>query len=380
MQPRAIRGISKPLRRTVKDGRVYLRALALAMLGALVLAGSAQAEAQVPSGGAPPSGEQAQEGTSPGGGSEQSSEGAHEGTPPGSGGEHPSEGAQEGTPPAPGGEHSSEGTTPAPASEHPAEEAPKVAPLLPGGQHPAEESTGASAPGAEHPAEEAAKAAPVAPGGEQASGGSPAGSLSSPGPPPVVQDTPSAPPAPVISGEYAQEAPMALTVSLSGAFTVGGPGAGRPSGANTGAVAAGTRHGTIATRRLGELGCQLSALAGGITHSCAAGLLGSSGSLTGAPIGLATAASLAAAATGAPPADGGHGGSGMGNAPVAPAPGPAPSGASGSMMGASGIALLTFLTLAGLLLLAAPRAMRRLRLSCQPWLTACFVLIPERPG
>jgi hypothetical protein len=379
MQPRAIRGISKPLRRTVKDGRVYLRALVLAMLGALVLAGSAQAEAQVPAGGAPPSGEQAQEGTSPGGGSEHSSEGAQEGTAPGSGGEHPSEGAQEGTPPAPGGEHSSEGTTPAPASEHPAEEAPKAEPLLPGGQHPAEESTGASAPGAEHPAEEAAKAA-LAPGGEQASEGSAAGSLSSPGPPPVVQDTPSAPPAPVISGEYAQEAPLALTVSLSGAFTVGGPGAGRPSGANTGAVSAGTRHGTIATRRLGELGCQLSAPAGGITHSCAAGLLGSSGSLTGAPIGLATAASLAAAATGDPPADGGHGGSGMGNAPVAPAPGPAPSGASGSMMGASGIALLTFLTLAGLLLLAAPRAMRRLRLSCQPWLTACFVLIPERPG
>jgi len=39
-----------------------------------------------------------------------------------------------------------------------------------------------------------------------------------------------------------------------------------------------------------------------------------------------------------------------------------------------------FLTLIGLLLLAAPRAMRRLRLSCEPWLTAFFVLIPERPG
>jgi hypothetical protein len=52
------------------------------------------------------------------------------------------------------------------------------------------------------------------------------------------------------------------------------------------------------------------------------------------------------------------------------------------MMGASGsgTALSIFLTLAGLLLMAAPRAMRRLRLSCQPWLTACFVLIPERPG
>jgi hypothetical protein len=50
------------------------------------------------------------------------------------------------------------------------------------------------------------------------------------------------------------------------------------------------------------------------------------------------------------------------------------------MMGGSGMGLSTFLTLAGLLLLGAPRAMRRLRLSCEPWLTACFVLIPERPG
>ena len=44
-------------------------------------------------------------------------------------------------------------------------------------------------------------------------------------------------------------------------------------------------------------------------------------------------------------------------------------------MGLSG-----FLIFAGLLLLAAPRVLRRLRLACQPWLTAFFVLIPERPG
>jgi len=58
---------------------------------------------------------------------------------------------------------------------------------------------------------------------------------------------------------------------------------------------------------------------------------------------------------------------------------PAPSGASGSAA-ASGFAVSIFLTLAGLVLLAAPRAMRRLRLPREPWLQARFVLIPERPG
>ena len=66
---------------------------------------------------------------------------------------------------------------------------------------------------------------------------------------------------------------------------------------------------------------------------------------------------------------------------MGPPPGPAPSGASGgSAMGGSGLAFSAFLTLAGLLLLAAPRAMCRLRLSNRPLLTAFFVLIPERPG
>ncbi|HEV7162607.1 MAG TPA: hypothetical protein VGN25_05060 [Solirubrobacteraceae bacterium] len=64
-----------------------------------------------------------------------------------------------------------------------------------------------------------------------------------------------------------------------------------------------------------------------------------------------------------------------------PGPGPAPSGVSGgAATGGSGVAFSGFVTLAGLLLLAAPRALRRFRLSCRPWLTAFFVLIPERPG
>jgi hypothetical protein len=62
--------------------------------------------------------------------------------------------------------------------------------------------------------------------------------------------------------------------------------------------------------------------------------------------------------------------------------GPQPGGSSGgaSAGGGGGLAQSGFLTLAGLLLLAAPRAMRRLRLLCRPWRIACFTLIPERPG
>ena len=51
----------------------------------------------------------------------------------------------------------------------------------------------------------------------------------------------------------------------------------------------------------------------------------------------------------------------------------------GSAPGASGLALSAYLT-PGDLLLGGPRAMRRLRLSCEQWRAACFVLIPERPG
>jgi hypothetical protein len=69
--------------------------------------------------------------------------------------------------------------------------------------------------------------------------------------------------------------------------------------------------------------------------------------------------------------------------PGNPTPGPQPGGGSGgasAVGGGGGLAMSGFLTLAGLLLLAAPRAMRRLRLLCRPWRTACFALIPERPG
>jgi hypothetical protein len=136
-----------------------------------------------------------------------------------------------------------------------------------------------------------------------------------------------------------------------------------------------------ASQRAGDLSCELATLGGSATDNCAAGWLGGKRFLAADPTDFDPGGdSLAATTSGGPPGDG-HGGAAAGGAPVSPAPGPAPSGASGAAVGgASGVAPSAFLSLAGLLLLAAPRALRRLRLSCRPWLPACFVLIPERPG
>jgi hypothetical protein len=118
-----------------------------------------------------------------------------------------------------------------------------------------------------------------------------------------------------------------------------------------------------------------------MTDNCTAGWLGTQRFLAASSMGFVRAAASLTPTLAGAPAGGGHGRSAVGSPPVSPAPGTAPSGASGGVaMGASGLALSGFLTLAGLLLLGAPRAMCRLRLSSQPWLTACFVLIPERPG
>jgi hypothetical protein len=136
----------------------------------------------------------------------------------------------------------------------------------------------------------------------------------------------------------------------------------------------------------GRFRCELSALGGNMTDNCTAGWLGAPREVSSAPTSAAVAAvsSLAAAATANSPSGGGHDGSGLGGPPLTSAPGSAPGGSSGAAGGAggaggSGAGVSTFLTLAGLLLLGAPRALRRLRLSFEPWLVGCFVLIPERP-
>jgi outer membrane biosynthesis protein TonB len=135
-----------------------------------------------------------------------------------------------------------------------------------------------------------------------------------------------------------------------------------------------------AAQRAGELSCQLSGMAGPATDNCTASWLSNQPLLASSPGDLVIAAPTRASAP-AGDGSGGSGGSFGGTRSFMPPPGPAPSGAvGGSAAGGSGVGLSGFFTLAGQLRLAGPRAMRRLRLSSQPWLTAFFVLIPERPG
>jgi hypothetical protein len=174
-------------------------------------------------------------------------------------------------------------------------------------------------------------------------------------------------------------APGALVESQPEASTLVGP-AGAQASSDAAVASLGATAEIIAAQQAKELRCELSAVGGRMTSSCSAGTLSTQSFASTAPSGLANGVvSLAAAAGGSPPGPG-NGGSASGGPPVSPTPGPAPGGASGAAPGASGVALSGFFTLAGLLLLGAPRAMRRLRLSCTPWRTACFVLIPERPG
>jgi hypothetical protein len=149
------------------------------------------------------------------------------------------------------------------------------------------------------------------------------------------------------------------------------PGSGPPS----------AHSGMTSAQRAGSFSCELSQLGGSLTDNCTVGWLGAPRFLPSSSTGLVTvASSLVAATIAGSPSDGGRGGSAISSPPVGPAPGPAPAGASGAATGATGVApLSTFLTLAGLLLLGAPRVLRRLRLSCEPWLAGCFVLVPERP-
>jgi hypothetical protein len=64
-------------------------------------------------------------------------------------------------------------------------------------------------------------------------------------------------------------------------------------------------------------------------------------------------------------------------APASPAGGFSPASGAGA---GGGVSATTYLALAALLLLAAPRALRRLRPTAASWRTAQFALIPARPG
>ncbi len=319
----------------VSKGLRAMRPFLLAVLGSLMLAGGARGAAPI-----------AEEAPKPAPTEPVTAEGA------------PAPPTEEAAPaPTPVEPVTEETPAPAPTPVEPvAEETPAPAPTP---VEPVAEETPAPAP-----AEPVAGEKPAEPVAKPASEGSPP-SAAAQGPTPPDQGGPALPGEPVGS----------LTI------TVGIP-------AETQATAAPPTEVVMPTairaaRKAGSLGCVVAALAGPMTGDCAAGGSATQRALAGSPVGFAAAAvaagSLTGTGPGAPPGSG-DGDSSIGSPPFSPAPGSAPSGASGAAAaGGSGLGLSAFLTLAGLLGLAAPRAMRRLRLFCQPWRTACFVLIPERP-
>jgi hypothetical protein len=133
-----------------------------------------------------------------------------------------------------------------------------------------------------------------------------------------------------------------------------------------------------AAQRAGELSCELSGLTVRMSEDCSAGLL--SGASLLSVVSAEPVAEASPAHRSVPTGDGYSEPAGGGHS-ILPPPGPAPGGSiGGSAASGSGAAPSGFFTFAGLRLRSAPCAMRRLRLSCRPWRTAFFVLIPERPG
>ena len=201
----------------------------------------------------------------------------------------------------------------------------------------------------------------------------------------AVSSSPASAPDPQAAATPASSTPATEASSASGGPLIvpsTGDGPGEPP---TASAVASTPVRSVPTRltaaqRAVDLSCELSGLTAAATDDCTAGWLSSRPLLSASP-GDLVAAAPARASTPEGGDSGGSGGSFGDNHTFIPPPGPAPSGAvGGSAAGGGGVGLSGFFTLAGQLRLAGPRAMRRLRLSSQPWLTAFFVLIPERPG
>jgi hypothetical protein len=133
---------------------------------------------------------------------------------------------------------------------------------------------------------------------------------------------------------------------------------------------------TISARSAGQMSCVRES----ITAGYADGWLDISVASSVSNIPFTTAdASPAAIAAGAPDGNLG-GGSTIENRPSTPGSGSGGGGGGSAAGGGSGSASSASSTLVDVLLQAAPRAMRRLRLAQPSWRTSFFVLIPERPG
>jgi hypothetical protein len=352
-------------KRIVCKGRLVLRPLALASLGALVFVGSAVAapvagpnlEIHLPT----PTLEAAPEIALPTPTPEPTPPPtpAPEATPPPTpvpeASAPPRPAPEASTPPIPAPE-ASPPPTPVPVATPPPTPAPEASPPPTPAREPPETPTTTRKP------EATAEPPHSTPTPEADAKSSPTPSLGSPqgpggGSPPVL--------------------PSAPIGSLPTAFALGGGGAAGPSSLGASAK-------VIAALGVAGLSCALSGFERRISGNCAGGSASAQrlNATTLVPVGSANGAPSLAAATAGTPSDTDPGGSAVGSRPpTSPAPSPVPGGASGgSAPGGSGLALSAFLTLAALLRLAPSRAMRRLRLLCEPRLTACFVLIPERPG
>jgi translation initiation factor IF-2 len=302
-------------------------------------------------------------------------------------------------------------TPEAPAPETPAPEAPAPSPPA---EPPPTEAPAPEAPPPSPPVETPPVEAPVAPAAPEVR--PPEVHVEAPAQEAIVQSSPepaSEKPVPERPQDAAGAASQSEaaggteTSSTKGTQSVGGvgaaaSGAGLPLGTPldpvvpaTGSPADGTAEpltGAAARAASATIAARKSAAFGAGPLDCAKALQAGAGeacSIWGVAPQRSESSVLPLGAPGGPlPPDPNGGATGGGHSVVsAPlgssTPGPQPGGSSGGASaggGGGGLATSGFLSLAGLLLLAAPRAMRRLRLLCQPWRTACFALIPERPG
>ncbi len=133
---------------------------------------------------------------------------------------------------------------------------------------------------------------------------------------------------------------------------------------------------TISARRAGQMSC----VGASITAGYVGGWLDISAASSISNIPFTTADTSSTAIAAGVPAGSLGDGSTIENHPSAPGSGSGGGGGGGSAAGGgSGSASSASSTLVDVLLQAAPRAMRRLRLAQPSWRTSFFVLIPERP-
>jgi hypothetical protein len=172
------------------------------------------------------------------------------------------------------------------------------------------------------------------------------------------------------AGEVVPEISIAVTTSgaPAAAFEISTAPVRDPSPLNL-------RSQTISAHSNGQMSCVRASVTAGYADSWLD--ISVASSVLNVPFTTANASSTAITA-GAPAGSLG-GGSAIENHPSAPGSGSGGGGGGSAAGGGSGSGSSASSTLVDVLLQAAPRAMRRLRLAQPSWRTSFFVLIPERP-